>query len=36
VFILGGNVSHDGKMVGADASKMARIGCNAKIRRKPC
>ncbi len=36
VFILGGNVDHDGRMVGASASKMARVGCNAEIRGKPC
>ncbi len=36
VFILGGNVDHDGIMVGAGASKMAKAGCNAEIRGKPC
>jgi hypothetical protein len=36
VFILGGNVDHDGKIVGASASKMARTRCNAKIRGMPC
>jgi hypothetical protein len=34
VFILGGNANHDGKMVGAGASKMARAKCNVKIRGK--
>jgi hypothetical protein len=36
VFIIGGNADHDGKMVGASASKMARARCNAKIRGRPC
>ncbi len=36
LFILGGNADHDGKMVGAGASKMARARCNAKIRGRPC
>ncbi len=36
VFILGRNVDHNGRMVGANASKMARARCNAKIRWKPC
>jgi hypothetical protein len=36
VFILGGNADHDGRMVGAGASKMARARCNAKIRGRPC
>jgi hypothetical protein len=36
VFLLGGNVDHDGRMVGASASKMARIRCNVEIIGKPC
>jgi hypothetical protein len=36
VFVLGKNVDHDGRMVGARASKMARARCNAKIRGNPC
>ncbi len=36
VFILGGNVDHNGKMVSASASKMARIRCNVEIIGKPC
>jgi len=36
VFILGGNVDRDGRMVGANASKMARIKCNVEIIGKPC
>jgi len=36
VFILGGNVDHDGRMVGASASKMARARCNVEIIGKPC
>jgi hypothetical protein len=29
-------VDHNGRMVGADASKMERARCNEKIRWKPC
>lgn len=36
VFILRRNVDHDGRMAGASASKMARVGCNGEIRGKPC
>jgi hypothetical protein len=36
VFILGGNEDHNGRMVGASASKMARARCNVEIRRRPC
>jgi hypothetical protein len=36
VFILGGNVDHDGKMVGVGTSKMARARFNVKIRGRPC
>jgi len=35
VFILGGNEDHDGIMVGAGASKMARVGCNARDKKRP-
>jgi hypothetical protein len=36
VFIIEGNANHDGKIVGAGASKMARTRCNAKIKGRPC
>jgi hypothetical protein len=36
LFILGGNEDHNGRMVGAGASKMARARCNAEIRGRPC
>jgi hypothetical protein len=32
VFILGRNVDHNGRIVGANASKMARTRCNVEIR----
>jgi hypothetical protein len=35
-FILGGNANYDGKMVGVNASKMARARCNEGIRGRFC
>jgi hypothetical protein len=35
VFILGGNEDHNGRMVGARDSKVARARCNAEIRGRP-